>query len=173
LCRPREDEHGLDVEHHEQQREDVVAHLALRPALADGVDTAFISKQFLVPRSRRAHHRRHPQQQAGEQDGDEPEPPDREVRTEEVRHPGRVHRHRHSLRHRHPQKLLRGYVGKKPVDNGHYRTHCSDPVVCHRLSALSQGCVWPAHAKMGLARKSASYASTTKIPLSEPRKSHF
>src|SRR4029079_7694778 len=36
--RPREDEHGLDVEQHEQDRKDVVADLALRPAVADGID---------------------------------------------------------------------------------------------------------------------------------------
>src|SRR3978361_2153442 len=40
LRAPREDEHGLHVEDHEQQREHVVADLAPRPPRADRVDAA-------------------------------------------------------------------------------------------------------------------------------------
>ena len=45
--RPREDEDGLDVEHHEEQGKDVVADLALRPARADRVDAALIGDELL------------------------------------------------------------------------------------------------------------------------------
>ena len=44
---PREDEHGLHVEHDEEQGEDVVADLALGPPAADGVDAALIRDVFL------------------------------------------------------------------------------------------------------------------------------
>src|SRR5205823_275182 len=44
---PGEDEHRLDVEHDEQQREDVVADLALRPARPDGVDPALVVEVLL------------------------------------------------------------------------------------------------------------------------------
>jgi len=85
LRRPWEDEHGFHVEHHEQQRKDVVTHLALRPAFPYRVDTALIRQEFLVARSRRTHHRRHPKQQASECHGDEPKPPDRQIRPQELR----------------------------------------------------------------------------------------
>src|SRR5438067_2813291 len=39
---PGEDEDGLDVEQHEQDREDVVADLALRPTVADRIDTRLV-----------------------------------------------------------------------------------------------------------------------------------
>src|SRR5690606_17199492 len=41
--RPREDEQGLDVEHDEEQGEDVVAHLALGPGGADGVRARLVA----------------------------------------------------------------------------------------------------------------------------------
>jgi hypothetical protein len=42
--RPREDEHGLDVEDQEQQGEDVVADLGLAPPLTDRVDAALVGR---------------------------------------------------------------------------------------------------------------------------------
>src|SRR3954452_7485257 len=41
---PREDEDGLDVEQHEQHREDVVADLTLRPTGPDRVDTGLVGR---------------------------------------------------------------------------------------------------------------------------------
>ena len=48
---PREDEHRLDVEHDEQQGEDVVADLALGPARADRVDAALVGEVLLLLRA--------------------------------------------------------------------------------------------------------------------------
>ena len=45
---PREDEHRLDVEQHEEQGEDVVADLALRPAVAHGIDAALVGEVLLL-----------------------------------------------------------------------------------------------------------------------------
>src|SRR3954454_2187409 len=52
---PREDEHGLDVEQHEEQGEDVVADLALGPAGADRVDPGLIGDVLLGLRTGRPH----------------------------------------------------------------------------------------------------------------------
>src|SRR3954466_14888512 len=51
--RPREDEDGLDVEEHEQQGEDVVTDLALRPPVADRVDAALVRDVLLRSWARR------------------------------------------------------------------------------------------------------------------------
>ena len=83
---PREDEHGFHVEDHEQQREHVVADLALRPAAADGVDAALVGERLLAGRVAWAHQCRDAEQQSGEQQGDRPEPDDREVVAQEVGH---------------------------------------------------------------------------------------
>src|SRR3954470_16248993 len=50
LRRPRKDEHCLHVEHDEEQREDVVADLALRPSLTHWVDAALVCGQLLDAR---------------------------------------------------------------------------------------------------------------------------
>src|SRR3954463_4462296 len=79
LRRPWKDEHGLDVEHDEEQGEDVVADLALRPSLADGVDPTLVRRQLLDVRLVRSDERRNAQQQPGKEQGDGPEPDDRQV----------------------------------------------------------------------------------------------
>src|SRR3954447_694963 len=48
--RPRKHEHGLHVEHDEEQGEDVVADLALRPSVANGVAPTLIRGQLLDTR---------------------------------------------------------------------------------------------------------------------------
>src|SRR3954447_14970846 len=51
---PRKDEHCLHVEQHEQDGEDVVADLALRPSEAHRVDTRLVVEVLRRLRSRRA-----------------------------------------------------------------------------------------------------------------------
>src|SRR3954452_21242081 len=55
LRRPRKDEHCLYVEHHEEQGEDVITDLALRPSLADRVYPALVRRQLLDVRLVRSH----------------------------------------------------------------------------------------------------------------------
>src|SRR3954466_11953219 len=50
---PGEDEHGLDVEQHEQDREDVVAALTLRPAVTDRIDSGLVVEVLARLRTRR------------------------------------------------------------------------------------------------------------------------
>src|SRR4051812_26324991 len=86
LRRPREDEHGLDVEDDEQQREDVVPDLALRPTFADRIDATLVGRQLLRGRFVRPHECRDAEQRPRQNEGDGPEPDDREVVAQEVRH---------------------------------------------------------------------------------------
>jgi len=48
LCGPWENENCFHVEDHEEQRENVITNLALRPTFTDWIDTAFIRQQLLA-----------------------------------------------------------------------------------------------------------------------------
>lgn len=48
LCCPGEDEHCFNIEDDEQQREDVVANLALRPTFTDRINAAFVGEHLLA-----------------------------------------------------------------------------------------------------------------------------
>ena len=85
---PREDEDGLDVEHHEEQGEDVVADLALgdQPR-ADGVHAALVVDVLLRLRAVGPQQLAEPSMQADhEHEARRPEDGDDEVAAEEVRH---------------------------------------------------------------------------------------
>src|SRR5581483_12021735 len=72
--RPREDEHGFDVEDDEQQRVDVVAEVRLSPS-TDGVGAGFVGDELLglwtrgAEQPADAEHRPHHQQRGADQDG--------------------------------------------------------------------------------------------------------
>src|SRR4029079_348272 len=89
LRRPRKDEHCLHVEHDEQQGEDVVTDLALGPTLTDRVDAALVRGQLLDAWLVGLATRENPQQRASQHQGDRPEPDDRQVVAQEVRHRSR------------------------------------------------------------------------------------
>src|ERR1700680_1872082 len=84
--RPREDEYRLDVEHHEQQREHVVADLALRPAFACGIDAALVGDQLLLGGTTGLDEPAQAQNAAHEKAGCAREDDHREVATEETGH---------------------------------------------------------------------------------------
>ena len=89
LGRPRENEHRFDVEDHEEEGEDVVADLALRPSVTDRIDSAFVRRELFDRRLVGPHQCGDAQQQSGQQQGNCPEPDDRQVVAQEVRHRGR------------------------------------------------------------------------------------
>ena len=76
-CRPREDEHRFDVEDHEQQGEDVVPDLALRPSVADRIDAGFVRRELVLAGPMRPHAAATPSKQASKKHRGEPEPDDR------------------------------------------------------------------------------------------------
>lgn len=86
LRRPWKDEHRLHVENDEEQGEDVIADLALRPTLAYGIHSTFIGELLLTSRLDGAKQRRDPQQKPRNQDRGKAEPDHGEKRPEEERH---------------------------------------------------------------------------------------
>src|SRR3954454_1373790 len=86
LRRPGEYENCLDVEHDEEQGEDVIADLALRPSLAHRVDAALVRGELVNGWFVGPDQRGNAQQQAREEQGNGPEPDDREVVAQELRH---------------------------------------------------------------------------------------
>src|SRR4051812_33713964 len=76
---PGEDEHGLDIEHHEEDREDVIADLGLHPAGADGVHTRLVIQVLARLPPGRTDQRAEAEHAAHEGERDPAEDGDREV----------------------------------------------------------------------------------------------
>src|SRR6056297_3590838 len=83
---PREEEHRFHVEDDEQQREDVVADLALRPAHAHRVDTRLVGDALVVVGPGGAHEGRQSEEDPADRQGGEAEPDHGQVIAQEHRH---------------------------------------------------------------------------------------
>ena len=125
---PREDEHRFHVEHHEEQGEDVVADLALRPAVAHRVDAALVGDAASAAwacsgRTQAAD----PEQQAGQQQGDRPEPDHGEVVAKKVGHRGATLLRRVNRLTNSPVAASRSDESRSPAAHGRPTPHMGCP----------------------------------------------